>query len=240
MFAVTCSTLYAIEIKDLLTMPCLPCVEIETNPNVNASVIWLHGLGANGHDFEPIIPEMRLPDSAAIRFVFPHAPSIPVTVNGGMVMPAWYDIIDMSQMDRKIDHVQIMQSASQTMDLINREIERGVNSRRIIIAGFSQGGAVAYQAGLACDKPLAGLLALSTYLATFETLTPDPANSQLPILICHGSYDMVVPEPLGQHALKTLRSLGYHPDYKTYPMQHSVSAEEIIDISTWMQTVLDL
>jgi len=221
-------------------MSYLPCVEIETSPEANASVIWLHGLGANGHDFEPLVPELDLPGNAAIRFIFPHAPSIPVTINGGMVMPAWYDIIDMSQMTRKVDQVQILRSAERINALVEREINRGIESRRIIIAGFSQGGAVAYQMALTASKPLAGLLALSTYLATFETLKPHPDNANLPILVCHGVYDMVVPELLGQHATTQLNELGYQPDYKTYPMQHSLCAEEIGDISTWMHSVLDL
>ena len=220
-------------------MSYLPCVEIETNNDVDASVIWLHGLGANGHDFEPIIPELNLPSDSAIRFVFPHAPSIPVTINAGMVMPAWYDIVDMS-MHRKVDNEQITTSATRINALVEREIERGVKSNRIVLAGFSQGGAIAYQVALTCGKPLAGLLALSTYLATYETISPDPHNRKLAILVCHGSYDMVVPEFLGQHAVKTLKTLGYNPDYKSYPMQHSVCAEEIIDISKWLQQVLGL
>jgi len=221
-------------------MSYLPCAEKETNPDVNASIIWLHGLGANGHDFEPIIPELQLPATTGIRFVFPHAPSIPVTINDGMVMPAWYDIIDLEHMNRKVDIDHIMLSAERINALINREIERGIESKRIIIAGFSQGGAVAYQTALTCARPLAGLMGLSTYLATFETIQPEPVNQNIPILVCHGVYDMVVPEFLGQHAVRTLKTLGYQPDYKTYPMQHSVCAEEIVDISQWIQAVLDL
>jgi phospholipase/carboxylesterase len=220
-------------------MSYLPCVESETSKHIDASIIWLHGLGANGYDFEPIIPELELPAKAGIRFIFPHAPSIPVTINGGMVMPAWYDIVDMS-MDRKVDTGQIMNSADRIRALVTREMERGINHERIVLAGFSQGGAVAYQTALTFDQPLAGLLALSTYLATHETIRPDPANRGIPILVCHGVYDMVVPEILGRHAVRALESLGYRPDYRTYPMQHSVSAPEITDISKWLQQVLDL
>ena len=220
-------------------MSYLPCVEIETNPDVNASVIWLHGLGANGHDFEPIIPELRLSKQAKIRFVFPHAPSMPVTINGGMVMPAWYDILDAS-INRQIDHAQILLSAERIQALVNREIERGVDSKRIVLAGFSQGGAVAYQVALSSTQPLAGLLALSTYHATHDTLIPAPGNRDMPVLVCHGLYDTVVPELLGQHAITTLKKLGYSPVYKTYPMQHSVCAEEVVDISVWLHKVLSL
>lgn len=218
-------------------MSLLPCVEIETNSSVTASIIWLHGLGANGHDFEPIVPELRLPRTTGVRFVFPHAPSIPVTINGGMIMPAWYDILDAS-IDRKIDHAQILVSAGRIDALIDREIERGVDSRRIVLAGFSQGGAVAYHVALSSQRPLAGLLALSTYLATFDLIKPSPVTHDMPILVGHGLYDMIVPEFLGQHAIKTLRGMGYTPVYKTYPMQHSVSAEEVADISAWLHEVL--
>ncbi|MEX2352827.1 MAG: dienelactone hydrolase family protein [Gammaproteobacteria bacterium] len=221
-------------------MSYLPCVEVETSPDINASIIWLHGLGANGHDFEPIIPELKLPATAGIRFIFPHAPSIPVTINGGMVMPAWYDIIDIDHMNRKVDLEQIIKSAEQITALVEREIARGTDSRRIIIAGFSQGGAVVYQMALTYPKPLAGLLALSTYFASCETIKTDPANRAIPISIYHGLYDMVVPESLGQHAAATLKSMGYQAEYKTYPMQHSVCAEEISDISHWIRATLDL
>ena len=217
----------------------LDFIEIETASSVDASIIWLHGLGANGHDFEPIVPELSLPKAAAIRFIFPHAPSIPVTINNRMVMPAWYDITDMS-MDRDIDHVQIMQSSDRICELIKCEIDRGIVSKRIIIAGFSQGGAVAYQAGLCYPEPLAGVMALSTYLATSQTIKPSSANRGIPVLVCHGRFDMVVPEFLGKKAVDTLKSLGYAPEYHSYPMQHAVCAEEISDISNWIQSVLEL
>jgi len=220
-------------------MNLLPCVEIETNPSVTASIIWLHGLGANGHDFEPIVPELGLPKQAGVRFVFPHAPSIPVTINGGMIMPAWYDILDTS-IDRKIDHAQIIVSANRVQALVDREIERGVDSRRIVLAGFSQGGAVAYHVALTSAKPLAGLMALSTYLATHEAITAASDNLNMPVLVCHGLYDTVVPEFLGKHAITTLTGMGYAPEYRTYPMQHSVCAEEVGDISAWLHKILGL
>jgi phospholipase/carboxylesterase len=164
---------------------------------------------------------------------------MPVTINGGMVMPAWYDILDMS-MDRHIDHDHIMKSSGWINELVRQEIDRGIDSRRIIIAGFSQGGAVAYQVALTYPEPLAGLMALSTYLATSETIKPHPANLNLPILICHGTLDMVVPEFLGRKAVKSVEFMGYHPEYLTYPMQHGVSQDEIADISTWIQKILNL
>lgn len=215
----------------------LPCVEIEPNLPANASVIWLHGLGANGHDFEPIVPELNLPSELHIRFVFPHAPSIPVTINGGMVMPAWYDILEMS-IDRKIDTVQIEKSSNAIKDLIEREIERGMPTERIVIAGFSQGGAVAYETALSYHKPLAGLITLSTYLATHSTLKRHESNQQIKTFIGHGVQDPVVPEILGQQAVNKLKEWGYTPDYKTYPMAHAVCAKEIQDISTALSAML--
>ncbi len=215
-------------------MSYLPCVEIEPSSPAQASVIWLHGLGASGDDFAPIVPELRLPESLAVRFVFPHAPSIPVTINGGMVMPAWYDILSMD-IDRTIDEKQILQSAQAVTALIEREVERGVDSSRIVLAGFSQGGAVAYQAALSYDKPLAGLMTLSTYFATHATVEPHPVNAGLNIFISHGTQDPVVPELLGQRALQQLQARGYQPNYKSYPMQHEVCWEQIQDIAHWMQ-----
>ncbi|MBU3070922.1 carboxylesterase [Aestuariicella sp. G3-2] len=215
-------------------MSYLPCIEIEQQTPATASVIWLHGLGASGDDFAPIVPELHLPESLAVRFIFPHAPSIPVTINGGMVMPAWYDILSMD-IDRKIDHTQILQSAEAIKALIEREIERGVDSNNIVVAGFSQGGAVAYQTALSFPKPLAGLMTMSTYFATHETLIPSEANKALEIFISHGTQDPVVSELLGQQAVELLRSKGYEPLYATYPMQHEVCLPQIQDISRWLQ-----
>ena len=149
----------------------LRCVEIEPSAQATASVIWLHGLGASGHDFEPIVPELQLPADLAVRFIFPHAPQIPVTVNGGMVMPAWYDILAMD-IDRKVDEAGVLASADAVDALIKQEIARGIPSERIIIAGFSQGGAVAYQAALRHPQPLAGLLTLSTYCLLYTSPSP--------------------------------------------------------------------
>ena len=218
-------------------MSFLPHIEIEPEVPADATVIWLHGLGANGHDFEPVVPELNLPDDAPVRFIFPHAPAIPVTINGGYVMPAWYDILDMD-FRGKIDEAGIMKSSREIRNFIDREIERGIRSERIIIAGFSQGGAVAYQTALTCPEPLAGLLALSTYFATWQTIKPEPANKALPIRICHGLYDSVVPEILGQQSHRRLTEMGYKTDYKTYPMDHHVCGEEIRDIAGWFESIL--
>ena len=217
-----------------VSMALLPSIEIQTQDQPDAAVIWLHGLGADGNDFAPVVPELALPGDLKIRFIFPHAPKIPVTVNGGYVMPAWYDIREM-QIDRRVDVEQLMGSARAISALIEREIERGIASRRILLAGFSQGGAVAYQAALTFPEPLGGLLAMSTYFATGDRIEPDAANEHLYIEIHHGLHDPVVPEHLGRKALKRLEELGYHPDYKTYPMEHGVCPEQLRDISRWIQ-----
>ncbi|ELA08457.1 carboxylesterase [Moraxella macacae 0408225] len=217
-------------------MNLLDCVEVVHNPNalpITHSVIWLHGLGANGHDFEPIVPELDLDTSCGVRFIFPHAPSIPVTINGGYVMPAWYDILEAS-LDRKIDVGQIEQSSNAIKALILREMERGIPSERIVLAGFSQGGAVAYQTALTFDKPLAGLLALSTYLATKDTLSEKAMNPSLPILIQHGTQDPIVAEVLGQQAVFWLKQHGFKPVYQTYPMAHQVCLPQIKAIGQWL------
>lgn len=220
-------------------MSLLPHIEMDPPGQADATVIWLHGLGANGHDFEPIVPELRLPSTAAVRFIFPHAPAIPVTINGGAVMPAWYDILGMS-VERAVDELQLLASADQIRAFVDREIERGINSRRIILAGFSQGGAVAYQTALTYPEPLGGLLGLSTYFATYKTLKLNPANNALPTLICHGRLDPMVQESLGKQSYETMKEMGLAPEYKTYMMEHSVCPEEILDISAWFQKVLSL
>jgi len=218
-------------------MPLLPAIEYEKQPNSDASVIWLHGLGADGNDFAPIVPELRLPESLAIRFIFPHAPSIPVTVNGGFVMPAWYDILEMD-IDRKVDKVQLMKSAAEIEGFVARELKRGIQSKRIVMAGFSQGGAVAYQVALSHKLPLAGLLAMSTYFATVDSIELSDANKDIPIKIQHGTHDPVVPESLGQKATTQLIKLGYSVNYQNYPMEHAVCPQQISDISLWLQEIL--
>jgi phospholipase/carboxylesterase len=220
-------------------MSYLPAVEIESGASPDAAVIWLHGLGADGHDFEPIVPELQLPRRAAIRFVFPHAPQIPVTINAGYRMPAWYDILDAS-IDRKVDLRQLMESAVAVTNLVDRERTRGVKSERIVLAGFSQGGAVAIQTALTYPERLAGLMGLSTYFATRETIQPSAANSGLPVRIFHGTADPMVPERIGRAGYEALLEMGYDAAYKSYPMEHSVCQEEIEDIAAWLRRILDL
>ena len=221
----------------MTTMNLLPAIEQETNGNPDASIIWLHGLGADGNDFAPIVPELQLPEDMGIRFIFPHAPKMPVTVNGGYVMPAWYDIFEM-EIERKVDTDGLMASAAAINAFVTKEIERGIDSRRIIIAGFSQGGAVAYQVALSRPEPLAGLLAMSSYFATSGVVELHEANKKIPIEIQHGIFDPVVPEYLGQDSLAFLTENGYVANYRTYRMQHGVCPEQIVDISSWLQGVL--
>ena len=219
-------------------MSLLPAIEQETRPNPDAAVIWLHGLGANGYDFAPIVPELNLPVELGIRFIFPHAPSIPVTVNNGFVMPAWFDILEMD-INRKVDSDQLLVSAAAINRLIDRELERGIDSRRILLAGFSQGGAVAYQVALTHPKPLGGLVAMSTYFATSDLITLSEANLDLPIEIQHGVYDPVVPQALGIRAAEFLKDHGYAVIFRTYPMDHSVCSQQISHIAEAFQRFLD-
>lgn len=216
-------------------MHILPAVELEypKGRDVNASIIWLHGLGADGNDFAPIVSQLDLPAGLGIRFIFPHAPSIPVTINNGYVMPAWYDIKQMD-VDRHVDLEQLQKSAGWVHDLIAREIERGVPSERIIVAGFSQGGAVSFEAALSYPSKLAGIMALSTYFPTATTVEIQVAQKQMPILICHGTRDPVVPETLGLASKMALETMGFKPEYRTYPMEHAVCPQEINDIAQWI------
>jgi phospholipase/carboxylesterase len=212
----------------------LPCVELNPDGNADASIIWLHGLGANGHDFVSVVPELRLPSMLPLRFVFPHAPSIPVTINSGYVMPAWFDVMVLGQ-ERSFNATQLLASSAAVHALIDREIERGVASDRILLAGFSQGGAVCFQAGLTYDKPLAGMMALSTWFPTAAVVDVHPANSGLPILLTHGTQDNVLPLQMALNSKQYLVDLGFHPDFRTYPMAHHVSADEIGDMSEFIQ-----
>ncbi|MDO5651511.1 MAG: dienelactone hydrolase family protein [Moraxella sp.] len=217
----------------------LTSVVVEHNPNrkpIDKAVIWLHGLGANGNDFVPVVPELGLSADLAVRFIFPNAPSIAVTINGGYVMPAWYDIYEMS-LNRKIDETQIRTSAKSIHDIVKQLNNEGIDSKNIVIAGFSQGGAVAYEVALASDVPFAGLMALSTYFATKDSIDIQ-ASRALPILICHGSYDDVVPKVLGEQACETLRALGFSPVYQDYPMAHQVCLAQIKGMGEWLNNVL--
>jgi phospholipase/carboxylesterase len=217
----------------------LPCIELETSPNPTCSVIWLHGLGADGNDFVPIIPELHLPENPAIRFIFPSAPSMPVTVNGGYVMPAWYDIIGRNLMDQE-DADGIKRSAASIIELIEREVERGIDYRHIALAGFSQGCAMALYIGLRLAHPLAGIVALSGYLSLALSLNTEKhsANQSTPIFMAHGTYDPVVSLDRAQASHALLEKLGYHVDWNEYPMEHSVNHEELKDISRFLQEVL--
>lgn len=218
----------------------LDCLQVDPRGgDADAAVLWLHGLGADGYDFQPIVPELRIPPEHRIRFVFPHAPHIPVTLNGGMVMPAWYDVYGLNVRDRQ-DAEGIRRSAAQTEALIQRERDRGIAPERIVVAGFSQGGAIAYQVGLRYPDRLAGILALSTWLPLADTVADEAsaANASIPILHCHGTFDPMVHEARGRDAVATLQQLGYAPEYVTYPMQHQVCLEEIERVGAWLASVL--
>ena len=217
----------------------LPCIELETAPNPTCSVIWLHGLGADGNDFVPIIPELHLPASPAIRFIFPSAPSMPVTVNGGYVMPAWYDIVGRNLMDQE-DAEGIKRSATSIIELIEREVQRGIDYRHIVLAGFSQGCAMALYIGLRLPHQLAGIIALSGYLPLALSLSIEKhsANQNTPIFMAHGTYDPVVILDRAQASHALLEKLDYRVNWNEYPMEHSVHHEELADISRFLQEVL--
>ncbi|MFZ4380084.1 MAG: alpha/beta hydrolase [Polynucleobacter sp.] len=217
----------------------LPCIELETAPNPTCSVIWLHGLGADGNDFVSIIPELHLPENPAIRFIFPSAPSMPVTVNGGYVMPAWYDIVGRNLMDQE-DGEGIKRSAKSVIELIEKEVQRGIAYQNIVLAGFSQGCAMALYIGLRLPHQLAGILALSGYLplAMSLKLEKHSANQSTPIFMAHGTYDPVVALDRAQASYALLEKSGYQIDWNEYPMEHSVNHEELSDISRFLQTVL--
>lgn len=213
----------------------LETVEIETAQKPVCAVIWLHGLGADGHDFEPIVPHLLWPGAPAIRFVFPHAEIRPVTLNGGMRMRAWYDIISIDS-DRSQDEAGIRQSMAQTQQLIEREMQRGIAAERIVLAGFSQGGAIAIQVALRQQVALAGLMALSTYMLLAEELKAEAKHAaDFPVLVAHGSLDPVVPVAMGEKVATHLRELGCDVNWRSYLMQHSVSMDEIRDISAWLR-----
>ena len=220
----------------------LETLEIETGKNPSASVIWMHGLGADGNDFIPIVQELGLTGAPAIRFVFPHAPMRPVTINNGFVMRAWYDVSfgDLEGKSRKADEQGVRDSGAQIAALIGRENERGVASANVVLAGFSQGGAIALQTGLRHPERLAGILALSTYLPLAETVAAEagPANRDVPIFMAHGAEDPVIPLQRAAISRDQLRKLGYQVEWHEYPMPHSVCLEEIQDVASWMKRVL--
>jgi len=208
-------------------------VEIETGSEPSASVIWLHGLGADGHDFEPIVPELRLPDTLPLRFVFPHAPVRPVTLNGGMAMRAWYDIISLDR-NGPVDAAGINESSALLESLIAREEQRGIDPGRIVLAGFSQGGAIAINTVLRAGRKFAGLMALSTWLALPETLQADSVDASTPVFMAHGRFDPMIPMQYGRSAADALVDAGFDVDWHDYPMAHAVCPQEIDDIHNWL------
>ena len=214
----------------------LQTVEHETGPDPRWCVLWLHGLGADGNDFAPIVPELVRKDWPSIRFVFPHAPVRAVTINGGARMRAWYDIRDFDLANRA-DLDGVDESVLQVEALIAREAGRGIPPQRLLLAGFSQGGAIALAAGLVRAQPLAGLIALSTYLPMPQALAQQRLQAQAasqPLFIAHGAFDPVVPPAAGEAAMQAMRGFGFDAQWHRYPMQHQVCAEEIADLADWM------
>lgn len=213
------------------------CVEVTTGENPVGSVIWLHGLGADGHDFEPIVPELRLPSDLPLRFVFPHAPPRPVTINGGMVMRAWYDIVTLDA-EGRADAEGVRDSTALLEELIAREIERGIAPENIVIAGFSMGGAVAINTALQTSHTLAGLMALSTYLPLPNEIDGSNGSRDLPVFMAHGSFDPMLPMQWGQMSATKLEDAGFAVEWHEYPMAHAVCPQEIGDIREWLLKVL--
>ncbi|MDF2177965.1 alpha/beta hydrolase fold domain-containing protein [Aliiglaciecola sp. CAU 1673] len=214
----------------------LPYVEVNPSLTPDAVVIWLHGLGDSGNGFAPIVPQLRLPASMAVRFVFPHAPVRPVTINNGMQMRAWYDIKSLD-FNNRADVQGVEESVALVRQLLEDEMAKGISSERIILAGFSQGGVIAYHLGLSFDKPLAGIMALSTYMCEPQKFADrlNDANRTTPVLVAHGLYDEVVPCALGKQAHDVLLENGIPARWREYPMQHNVCMEEIQEISHWLQ-----
>jgi phospholipase/carboxylesterase len=225
-----------------MTEQLLEAIEIETAKNPSVSIIWMHGLGADGNDFVPIVHELRLDPAPAIRFVFPHAPMRPVTINNGYVMRAWYDVTygDLEGKSKRPDEAGVRASEKEIGKLIARERARGIAAGNIVLAGFSQGGALALQAGLRYPERLAGIMALSTYLPLAEMLAQEaaPANKGTPIFMAHGTQDPVVTYAWGSASRQVLAGLGYNVEWHEYPMPHSVCLEEVNDIADWLKKIL--
>ena len=215
--------------------------QIDTGSNPKQAVIWLHGLGADGHDFAPIVPELGLPADAAVRFIFPHAPEQPVTINGGYVMRAWYDIYSMDFV-RGEDESGIEQSRKAVTGLMQQLNEQGIADDSIVLAGFSQGGAIVLHTGLRHPQTLAGIMALSTYVPLADSLESQAheANAQTPVFMAHGNADPVVPFALGERSRELLQTRQQPLQWREYPMEHNVCAEEIRDIGQWLRQVLGL
>ena len=220
----------------------LETIELETAPNPTAAVIWMHGLGADGNDFVPIVNELNLSGAPAIRFIFPHAPQMPVTINNGYVMRAWYDVSfgDLEGTTKRADEKGVRQSQAQIGALIEREVARKIPFKNIILAGFSQGGAIALQTGLRYPEKLAGVMALSCYLPCSDSFAAEAsaANAKTPVLVAHGTQDPVVGYAMGKNTREVLLKSGYAVEWREYPMQHSVCLEEVRDIGAWLTRVL--
>jgi phospholipase/carboxylesterase len=214
-------------------------VEIETGPEPTGTVIWLHGLGADGHDFEPLVPELMSPGQAAVRFIFPHAPIRPVTLNGRFAMRAWYDIVSLDRRGPE-DERGVRESQARIEALIGRENQRGIATGRIVLAGFSQGGALALYAGTRHTHKLAGIMGLSCYMLLAARFAAEraPVNQATPIFLAHGTQDPVVAPLLGEETRRLLEQNGYAVEWHAYSMPHSVCAQEVTDIAAWLRRVL--
>lgn len=217
----------------------LPSIELATGDNPTASVIWLHGLGADGNDFVPVVDELGLPPQLAVRFIFPHAPMRPVTINSGFIMRAWYDVLN-QDMSLREDEAGVRRSQQEIEKLITKEKDRGIGVSRIVLAGFSQGGAIALQTGLRHSERLAGIMALSSYLPLASMLAAEAsaANRTVPIFMAHGTADPLIPLPLASLSREHLKQQGYQVEWHQYFMPHSVCPEEIQDIGRWLARVL--
>ncbi|QNM95569.1 alpha/beta hydrolase [Chitinimonas koreensis] len=212
-------------------------IEVETRPDPAWAVIWMHGLGADGNDFVPVVPELGLDDGPGVRFIFPHAPMIPVTCNNGYVMRAWYDIVLFDNIDRHADEAGIRANREAIRALIARENRRGIPTERIFVAGFSQGGAMAYSVGLTHPERLAGIVALSTYIPSPKLIEAEAnaANAATPVFAAHGAQDPVVPPILGERAAEAVKAAGHPLQWHTYRMPHSVCLAEIEEIGRWFK-----
>ena len=223
-------------VQDSTAPAALECIELNTGSNPEYAVIWMHGLGADGHDFEPIVPYLGLPAGLAVRFVFPHALRRPITVNNGAVMRAWYDIMELGSTSKGQDEAGIRHSAAAISALVDRQIGLGIPASKIILAGFSQGGAMALHVGLRYPETLAGIMSLSAYQLFPDRLQEErsQANAKTPVFIAHGTQDPMVPLFLGEAARKDLEAGGWPVEWHSYPIPHSVSQPEITDIGRWL------
>ena len=219
----------------------LDCITLDPTSPATACVLWMHGLGADGNDFVPVVPELGLPAGHGVRFVFPNAPTMPVTINGGHIMPAWYDIAS-AEIDKRADEAGVRKSQAAITELIADQRAKGINSERIVLAGFSQGGVIALQTGLRHSEKLGGVMALSTYLACVESVGTEAAtaNRDIPIFMAHGSMDPVIPVALAKLSRARLETHGYKIEWHEYGMPHSVCAEEIDAIGAFLTRVLKL